>query len=70
MRAAFEAGDNAAYRTLDGEFHQAIIDLCGNPYLSDAYPQVGFRTQALRSRLSMKRTQQDLVPGSPRDAES
>ena len=46
------AVDNAAYRMLDGEFHQAIIDLCGNPYTSDAYGQVGFRTQALRSRLS------------------
>lgn len=52
MRAAFVAGDNAAYRALDGEFHQAIIDLCGNPYTIDAYGQVGFRTQALRSRLS------------------
>lgn len=45
-------GDNAAYRTLDGEFHQAIIGLCGNSYLIDAYAQVAFRTQALRSRLS------------------
>jgi DNA-binding GntR family transcriptional regulator len=52
MRAAFVAVDNAAYRMLDGEFHQAIIDLCGNPYTIDAYGQVGFRTQALRSRLS------------------
>lgn len=52
MRAAFADGDNAAYRTLDGEYHQAIIDLCGNPYISDAYSQIGFRTQALRSRLS------------------
>ena len=52
MRAAFESGDNAGYRTLDGEYHQTIIDLCGNPYISDAYVQVSFRTQALRSRLS------------------
>ena len=52
MRAAFETGDNAGYRMLDGEYHQAIIDLCGNPYISDAYVQVGFRTQALRARLS------------------
>lgn len=52
MKTAHEAGDNVAYRALDGEFHQAIIDLCGNPYISDAYSQVGFRTQALRSRLS------------------
>jgi len=52
MRAAFERDDNAAYRVLDGEFHQAMIELAGNPYLSDAYAQVGFRTQALRARLS------------------
>jgi DNA-binding GntR family transcriptional regulator len=52
MRAAFERGDNAAYGVLDGEYHQAMIDLCGNPYISDAYAQVGFRTQALRARLS------------------
>jgi DNA-binding GntR family transcriptional regulator len=52
MRAAFERDDNAAYGVLDGEYHQALIDLCGNPYISDAYAQVGFRTQALRARLS------------------
>lgn len=52
MRAAFERDDNTAYRVLDGEYHQTIIDLAGNPYISDAYAQVGFRTQALRSRLS------------------
>jgi DNA-binding GntR family transcriptional regulator len=52
MRAAYEADDTAGYRTLDGEYHQAIIDLSGNAYISDAYSQVGFRIQALRSRLS------------------
>jgi DNA-binding GntR family transcriptional regulator len=29
-----------------------MIDLCGNPFIRDAYSQVGFRIQALRSRLS------------------
>ncbi len=52
MRAAFERVDTAAYGTLDGDYHQAMIDLCGNPYLTDAYAQVGFRSQALRARLS------------------
>ena len=52
MRAALERDDNAAYLVLDGEFHQAMIELAGNPHLSDAYAQVGFRTQALRARLS------------------
>jgi DNA-binding GntR family transcriptional regulator len=52
MRAAYEADDTVAYRTLDGEYHQAVIDLSGNPFIRDAYSQVGFRIQALRSRLS------------------
>ena len=34
MRAAFERSDNAAYRVLDGEYHQAMIELSGNPYIS------------------------------------
>ncbi|MFN4311571.1 MAG: GntR family transcriptional regulator [Ferrovibrio sp.] len=52
MRVAFDANDTVAYRNLDGDYHQAIIDLCGNPYIHDAYSQIGFRIQALRSRLS------------------
>jgi len=52
MKAAFDADDNVAYRTLDGEYHEAIIELCGNPYISSAYSLIGFRIQALRSRLS------------------
>jgi DNA-binding GntR family transcriptional regulator len=52
MRKAYDAGNNVGYRTLDGELHQAIIDLCGNPYIRDAYGPIGFRIQALRSRLS------------------
>ena len=46
MRAAFDADDTVAYRTLDGAYHQAMIDLCGNPFIRDAYSQVGFRIQA------------------------
>ena len=52
MRKAYDAGDNVGYRTLDGAFHQATIDLCGNAYISDAYGPIGFRIQALRSRLA------------------
>jgi DNA-binding GntR family transcriptional regulator len=52
MSKAFLAGDNVRYRARDGEFHQAIIDMCGNPYVIDAYSQIGFRIQALRSRLA------------------
>ena len=54
MRAAYEEDDILAYRRLDGEFHQAIIDSCGNTYIADAYVSVAFRTQALRSRLSIE----------------
>jgi DNA-binding GntR family transcriptional regulator len=52
MSNAYRAGDNAGYRASDGELHQAMIDLCANSYLSNAYNQVGFRIQALRSRLA------------------
>ena len=54
MRTAYEADDTRAYRRIDGEFHQAIIDCCGNTYIADAYVPVAFRTQALRSRLSIE----------------
>ena len=54
MKEAYDADDNGEYRTLDGQYHQAIIDLCGNPYIGDAYSQIGFRVQALRSRLSIE----------------
>jgi DNA-binding GntR family transcriptional regulator len=54
MRAVYDTGDNVGYRTLDGQYHQAIIDLCGNPYIGDAYSQIAFRIQALRSRLSIE----------------
>jgi DNA-binding GntR family transcriptional regulator len=52
MRAALEVGDSVKYQTLDGQYHQAIFDCSGNPYFADAYGQIGFRIQALRSRLS------------------
>ena len=71
MGKAFHSGDIARYRARDGEFHQAIIDQCGNPYVSDAYSQIGFRIQALRSRLSDEVDPQPaLVQGSRRDAEA
>jgi DNA-binding GntR family transcriptional regulator len=52
MRQAYEADDRLAYRTIDGQYHEAIVDLCGNPYIRSAYGQIGFCIQALRSRLS------------------
>jgi DNA-binding GntR family transcriptional regulator len=52
MKAAYDRGDRVAYHTADGEYHQVIVDLCGNPYIRNSYSQIGFRIQALRSRLS------------------
>jgi DNA-binding GntR family transcriptional regulator len=52
MRAAYDADDRVAYRKLDGEYHEAIVDLSGNPYIRNAYRQISFCIQALRSRLS------------------
>lgn len=52
MRGAYEADDIVAYRRLDGEYHDALIECSGNPYIVSAYSQIGFRIQALRSRLS------------------
>jgi DNA-binding GntR family transcriptional regulator len=52
MSKALKSGDTIAYQELDGQYHQTIIDLSGNPYFADAYGQIGFRIQALRARLS------------------
>ncbi len=52
MREAYEADDRLAYRKLDAEYHEAMVDLCGNPYIRSAYRQISFCIQALRSRLS------------------
>ena len=52
MRIAYNTHDKNAYRTIDGEFHRTLIDLCGNSYIGDAYGPIGLRIQALRSRLS------------------
>jgi DNA-binding GntR family transcriptional regulator len=52
MRKAYGAGDNVAYRALDGDFHRVIIEACQNSYIADAYAPIGLRIQALRSRLS------------------
>jgi DNA-binding GntR family transcriptional regulator len=53
MTTALDAGDAATYLELDKDFHQCIIDRCGNHYLSRAYAVVAFRIQALRYRLAM-----------------
>jgi DNA-binding GntR family transcriptional regulator len=52
MQDAYDRGDTVSYHKLDGVYHQAFIDACGNPFLGEAYNHIGFRIQALRSRLS------------------
>lgn len=52
MRLAYERDDRVAYRRLDGDYHDAIIDLCGNEYIRTAYRQISFCIAALRSRMS------------------
>lgn len=51
MTSAREAKDDAAYLRQDTEFHQAIIDCTGNPFLNDAYQTIGTKMAALRNRL-------------------
>lgn len=53
MRAALDRGDTLGYRTHDADFHQALIDHCGNRMFATAYAGLSFRIQALRTRLSV-----------------
>jgi DNA-binding GntR family transcriptional regulator len=53
MAVAVEAGDHAAYRSHDAQFHQAIISASGNAFIVSAYSIIAFRVQALRNRLSL-----------------
>lgn len=39
---------------LDSDFHEAIVRGCSNPYLRAAYALIGYRFQALRSRLPVQ----------------
>lgn len=52
MEAAVALGDATRYREHDGEFHRAVFEVAGNPYLLEAFAGIAFRIQALRHRLS------------------
>lgn len=54
MGQAIRAGDLSSYRHLDAEFHQNPLLFCGNTFMIDAYRQIAFRIQALRTRLSVQ----------------
>lgn len=53
MRDALKHGNPLEYRTLDGIFHQRIIEHAGNAFLQASYDMIAFRVQALRNRLSL-----------------
>lgn len=54
MDEAIRADDLSAYRHLDAEFHQNLLRYCGNAFMIEAYRQITFRIQALRTRLSVR----------------
>jgi DNA-binding GntR family transcriptional regulator len=39
---------------LDSDFHDSIVKTCSNPYLRASYALIGYRFQALRSRLPVQ----------------
>lgn len=44
---------------LDSEFHDSIVRACSNPYLRASYALIGYRFQALRSRLPVQNKKVD-----------
>ncbi len=44
---------------LDSDFHDSILKACSNPYLRAAYGLIGYRFQALRSRLPVQNKKVD-----------
>jgi DNA-binding GntR family transcriptional regulator len=54
MTKTVEDQDPVAYRLCDAQFHQAIIDGCGNPFIGSAYNIIALRVQAFRNRLSLE----------------
>ena len=51
MKAARDAGDDAAYLAEDTVFHQSIFDCADNRFLNDAYQTIALKMSALRNRL-------------------
>jgi len=52
MAEAREAHDAIQYGKLDTDFHQAFVDLSGNPFIADAYALVAGQIAALRHHLT------------------
>lgn len=56
MTAAHGSGRMAEYLNLDGQFHNAFVERCGNLYLIGGYQAITGRTAALRTHLSKHAT--------------
>ena len=52
MHKASEAGDHLGTARADDEFHAALLQNCGNPYLLNAYRLVSGKVAAMRSHRS------------------
>lgn len=53
LEAAAEAGDTQTYSAADGQFHDALFELSGNPYLDAARRPFGARLAAIRNRMGL-----------------
>lgn len=52
MKESRLCADVAAYREADAEFHEAIVQSSGNPFIERAYALISFRFKTLRAYLS------------------
>lgn len=52
-------GNKELIPALDSDFHESILKACSNPYLRASYALIGYRFQALRSRLPVQNKRVD-----------
>lgn len=52
-------GNKELIPALDSDFHESILKACSNPYLRASYALIGYRFQALRSRLPVQNKKVD-----------
>ncbi|TCS58972.1 GntR family transcriptional regulator [Primorskyibacter sedentarius] len=63
MTAASEKGNTAKYLGLDGRFHAAIFEFCGNDFFVEGYHAISGKVAALRTHLSHHPTHTDKSMG-------
>lgn len=59
MSVAHTNSRTARYLALDGEYHNALFENCGNQYLADGYQAIAGKIAALRTHLSRHPTHTD-----------